>query len=235
MQSYAYQTTRGKVFLRAPRPTPNVVMIHGFKRRVDQLVSWAERIPDLGFVHLPGHGGAAPFAEANVEAWADGIGQAFAHFPKPPLIIAESLGAMVAMNVPATAIIAVEPLLSVDQLWPLHRTIRNARARGMVVEPELLSLFEQPFHWVLDRISVPTLVLAGDVPLLPERAVFPEPSLLTDEDFAAYAAHPRVTAARVAGGHTLLDVNPQGVMEAAAGFMTRHGYLAGTPAGAVTS
>jgi len=25
----------------------------------------------------------------------------------------------------------VEPLLSVDQLWPLHRTIRNARARGV--------------------------------------------------------------------------------------------------------
>lgn len=207
-------------------------MIHGFKRQISQLLSWSELIPELGFAYLPGHGGAEPLDEVSLGAWIDGLSQVFASFPRPPLIIAESLGAMVALNVPATAVIAVEPLLSVDRLWPLHRTIRSAQARGTVVEPELLSLFAEPFHWVLDRISAPTLVLAGDVPLLPERAVFPEPSLLTDEDFGAYAAHPLVTAARVPGGHTLLDINPLGVMAASAAFMARHGYLTGSQAAA---
>jgi hypothetical protein len=128
-------------------------------------------------------------------------------------------------------VIAVEPVLSVENLWPLHRTIRNARARGANISPELETLFSRSFHWALDRISAPTLLLGGAVPLLPERDVFPEPSLLTDEDFARYAAHPLVEEAhRIAHGHTLLDHNPEGVMTAAAGFMARHGYLEGRAA-----
>ena len=70
-----------------------------------------------------------------------------------------------------------------------------------------------------------TLVLAGSEPLLPERKTPYEPSLLTDEDFAAYARHPLVEAHRIAGGHTLLDHNPDGVMAASRDFMLRHGYL----------
>ena len=145
--------------------------------------------------------------------------------PQPPLLIAESLGALVAMSLPSRAVIAVEPPLSVDQLWPLHETIRRARARGVVIDPGLEALYEQPFHWVLERISAPTLVLAGLEPLMPPRKVQPEPSLLTDEDFAAFARHPLVEAHRIKGGHTLLDHNRDGVMAAAKGFMTRHGYL----------
>jgi len=136
-----------------------------------------------------------------------------------------SLGAIVAMSLPARALIAVEPLLSTDQLWPLHRTIRNARARGMEIEPAMVALFDRPFTWTLERIGAPTLVLAGSEPLLPERDTPHEPSLLTDEDFAAYAHHPLVEAHRIAGGHTLLDHNPAGVMAASRDFMLRHGYL----------
>ena len=148
-----------------------------------------------------------------------------AAFAEPPLIIAESLGAVLAMAIPYRALIAVEPPLSTHQLWPLHRTIRNARARGVEIDPALETLFDRPFNWALETIRAPTLVLAGLEPLLPERDVFPEPSLLTDEDFAAYAASPWVEAHRIAGGHTLLDRNPDGVMAAAATFMMRHGYL----------
>lgn len=217
------------MIISAAGPTPNVLLIHGFLRTPAQLQSWAGRIPDLGFLHLPGHGLAPAYPEVSVQTWADALGEVIGRWPRPPLIIAESLGAILALSVPARAVIAVEPVLSVENLWPLHRTIRNARARGASIPPELETLFSQSFHWVLDRISAPTLLLGGAVPLLPERDVFPEPSVLTDEDFALYAAHPLVEAAhRIAHGHTLLDHNPEGVMDAAAEFMARHGYLAGT-------
>lgn len=204
-------------------------MIHGFLRTPAQLQSWAGRIPDLGFLHLPGHGLAPAYPEVSVEIWwADALGEVLGRWPRPPLIIAESLGAILALSVPARAVIAVEPVLSVENLWPLHRTIRNARARGANIPPELETLFSRSFHWVLDRISAPTLLLGGAVPLLPERDVFPEPSVLTDEDFAIYSAHPLVEEAhRIAHGHTLLDHNPEGVMEAGAGFMARHGFWRG--------
>lgn len=225
MRNYTVVTGEGSVVFTAESAAPRVLMIHGFKRRASQLAPWRERIPGLGFVHLPGHSGAPAFAEVSLEAWIRGLGEMVAILPQPPLLIAESLGAIVAMALPGRAVIAVEPPLSTHQLWPLHRTIRNARARGMEIEPAMEALFAQPFTWVLDRIRAPTLVLAGTEPLLPERMTAHEPSLLTDEDFAAYAAHPLVEAHRITGGHTLLDHSPQGVMAAAAAFMTRHGYL----------
>jgi pimeloyl-ACP methyl ester carboxylesterase len=225
LPNYVVDTDEGRAVYTAETPTPRVLMIHGFKRQANQLRPWKELIPDLGFIHLPGHSGAPDFREVSLESWTRGLRQLVAVLPEPPLLIAESLGAMVAMNLPSRALVAVEPLLSVDQLWPLHQTIRNARARGMVIDPALESLFEHPFDWVLERISSPTLVLAGLEPLLPPRPTPYEPSLLIDEDFAAYASHPLVEAHRIPGGHTLLDHSRDEVMAAAAPFMARHGYL----------
>ena len=223
--NFHVQTPRGVIVYSAETQTPRVLAIHGFKRSANALLPWAKRIPGLGFVHLPGHSAAPNFDEVSVHAWIEGIQKLVETLPEPPLIFAESLGAIVAMSVTARAVIAVEPLLSTDQLWPLHRTIRNARARGVPISPEDAALFSEPFDWVPSAISAPTLVLAGSTPLLPERDVWPEPSLLTDDDFAIYSNHPLVEAHRIPGGHTLLDHSPEDVMAVAAGFMVRHGYL----------
>ena len=225
LRNYWIKSDKGYVVFSANSSSPRVLLIHGFKRQAMQLGGWGELIPGLGFVHLPGHSGTPKLTEVSIEAWIEGFRAMVAALPQPPLIIAESLGAIVALSIPSRAVIAVEPLLSVDQLWPLHRTIRRARARGDEIDPELEGLFEEPFTWVLERINAPTLVLAGDEPLLPERPTLREPSLLTDKDFEAYARHPLVEAHRIAGGHTLMGHNPQGVLEASRTFMIRHGYL----------
>ena len=222
MNNYRLDTAGGPVWFTAETAQPKVLMIHGFKRSVGQLRPWGARIEGLGFIHLPGHGGAPEVGEVSVAAWARGIGPMLATFERPPLLIGESLGAMVALCLPAKAVVAVEPLLSTDRLWPLHRTISAARSRGVEIGPEYEALFDRPYDWVLDRISAPTLVIAGSEPLLPERPVWPEPSLLTDEDFAVYARHPLVSACRIAGGHNLLDHNPDGVMQAMAPFLAEH-------------
>jgi pimeloyl-ACP methyl ester carboxylesterase len=187
-------------------------------------------IPDLGLVHLPGHSDAPDFAETSLACWIRGYREMLAVFPAPPLIIAESLGAVIAMALPARAVIAVEPPLSTERLWSARLAIQMRRAEGLEISAELAAMFDQSFHWVLDQIQAPTLVLAGMETELSSPSLAAPPSVLTDEDFAAYAAHPLVEAHRVAGGHALLRQNPEGVMAAASGFMTRHGYLTRPPA-----
>lgn len=197
----------------------DVVMIHGFKSSAKALYPWKDFIPNVGFFHLPGHGGAEEVGEVSVKAWIAALRHLVERLDKPPLIIAESLGAVVAINLPARALVAIEPVLTTDKLWPVHRRIRKAQSLGWDIGPDYIALFDQSYEWVLDKISVPTLVIAGQDPLLPEREVSPEPSLLTDEDYDRYATHPLVTALRIPGGHTLLDHNRDGVLAAIRPFM----------------
>lgn len=224
LQSYRFETPFGPIFYKSETPTPRVLMIHGFRRSPANLYPWRRRIPGLGFIHLPGHGGASELVNRSAPVWIAAIAELTTFLEAPP-ILAESLGAIVAMGVPARAVVAVEPPLSTHQLWPIQETARLLRLQGLDIREELEALFHAPFHWILDRIRAPTLVLAGDIPLLPPRALDYTPSVLTDADFAAFARHPLVEAHRLPGGHALLDENPDGVTAAAAGFMSRHGFL----------
>ncbi len=227
-------TGEGELVFTATHPDPRVLMFHGFMRQANHILHWRDLIEDIGFVHLPGHTSSPVLAETSIEGWIRAFREMTTIFSQPPLIIAESLGAIVAMSIPARAVIAVDPPLSVENLWPVPRAIRRARARGTEVSAELEAMFDAPFHWVLDRITAPTLLLAGTEPLLPERRIARSPpSILTDDDFAAYAAHPMVEALRIDGGHDLLVSDPAGVLAAASPFMARHGYpvVAGAAAG----
>jgi pimeloyl-ACP methyl ester carboxylesterase len=159
--------------------------------------------------------------EVSLEAWIDAWREALGRLPGPHYLIAESLGAMVAMCLPARAVVAVDPLLSVDQIWPQRRALVEM---GDSNPPAYRALFDHPFDWVLERISAPTLVIAGDEPLLPERATARPPSLLTDADLERYAAHPQVEALRIPGGHALLDENPGEVLALATAFFRQHGW-----------
>ncbi|HLZ74984.1 alpha/beta fold hydrolase [Phenylobacterium sp.] len=225
LKNYTVVTGEGEIVFTATHPDPRVLMFHGFMRQANHVLHWRDLIEDIGFVHLPGHTFSPVLAETSIEGWIRAFREMTTIFSRPPLIIAESLGAIVAMSIPARAVIAVDPPLSVENLWPVQRAIRRARARGTQVSAELEAMFDAPFNWVLDRISAPTLLLAGTEPLLPERRIDRSPpSILTDDDFAAYAAHPMVESRRIEGGHDLLAANPEGVLAAAASFMARHGY-----------
>jgi hypothetical protein len=226
LKNYTVNTSAGPVAFAAESPNPRVLAFHGFQRSADQLSGWLDRIPGLALVHLPGHSGFPALSDVSLPTWIAAFTEMTAVWDEPKPIIGESLGALIALSIPSKAVVAVEPLLSVDNLWPLRNTISRARAKGLEIGPEMERLFHAPFTWVLARIQSPTLVLAGDKPLLPPRDTPYEPSLLTDEDFAAYAGHPRVEAAlRIPGGHTLMTHGPDQVMAASAGFMARYGYL----------
>jgi hypothetical protein len=226
LQHFRFASSLGPVVLRAHRPAPRVVAIHGFARSTEALEPLADIVPDLGFLLLPGHNDAPAFANAaSVEAWTVGFAEFLSTYAEPPLLIGESVGAVIAMSVPSRAVVAVEPLLSVENLWPFHIAVQKARARGVPISPEFDTLFVSPFHAVLDQIRSPTLVIAAGDPLLPQRETRRTPSVLDDDDFAAYARHPLVEARRIEGGHALMSHNRQGVLDAAAPFMSRHGYF----------
>ncbi|THD78853.1 MAG: alpha/beta fold hydrolase [Phenylobacterium sp.] len=221
MMTYRVKTRRGEVGYIAKTQHPPVLIVHGFRRSPTHLRVLRDWIPDLGFIPLPGHGGAPQLDELSMEAWIEAWREAIPYAGPAPLLIGESLGAILAMSLPARAVVAIEPLLSVKDLWPQHKLIREAQARGTVIDPAEVALFERPYDFVLDNISAPTLVLAGDIPLLPERELEDPPSLLTDEDFARYAAHPLVEAHRIPGGHTLLNEDAAGIMERVIQFFAR--------------
>jgi pimeloyl-ACP methyl ester carboxylesterase len=230
MQTYVFETSRGPVAMVADGPRPDTLLIHGFRRSPAHLREWARRIPGAGLVALPGHGGTPELAEVSVEAWIAAWREALPQIGADLTLIGESLGAMVAMSLPARITVAVEPLLSVDDIWPQHEVMRRAKARGVDIGPAYEALFDRSYDWVLDRISAPTLVIGGDMPLLPQRPLPTAPSLLTDDDFARYAGHPLVEAHRIPGGHTLLDENPGDVVRLLRSFFARHGWRAGPPA-----
>ncbi len=224
LQSYQVLTPRGPVYLQAENLRPHILMIHGFMRHPGMLEAWRRLIPGVGFINLPGHGGAGDLDEVSVQAWIEGLDAIIDVLEgPPPLLVGESLGAIAALGMRARAVIAVDPILSTHQLWPQFALFKKMRAKGQPVRSAFEALFETPFHWILERIRVPTLVLAGDVPLMPQRSGVRLPSLLTDEDLALYAVHPLVEAVRIPGGHNLLDKNPLGVLEAAGPFVARHG------------
>lgn len=221
MPNYSITTSRGPVVFNADAPWPKVVAVHGFRRSIRDLFWWRSRLAGVGFLNLPGHGKAPELDEVSMAAWIDAWTQALRQWPDPPVIIAESLGAILAMSVPARGVVAVEPLLSVDNLWPQRVVIDMAARRGEPIDARYTALFDEPFDWVLDRISTPTLLIAGDEMLLPQRRLPRAPSLLTDDDFNAYAAHPLVEAHRIPGGHALMDDNPDAVVAMTEAFLQR--------------
>jgi pimeloyl-ACP methyl ester carboxylesterase len=211
MRRYLVHTSRGQVLFEGSSPSPRTILFHGFRRNPAHLHHWRRRLPSAAFGFLPGHGGAPDVDAVSVSAWAEAWREAFQTIGSPHTVIGESLGGLLAMCLPAQATVAVEPLLSTDSIWPQHETMRMARARGMEFTAAEEALFDKPYDWILDRISAPTMIIAGDVPLLPPRPLPTAPSLLTVADFERYAAHPKVTAARIPGGHALMDESPDEV------------------------
>jgi pimeloyl-ACP methyl ester carboxylesterase len=101
-------------------------------------------------------------------------------------------------------------------------SVERARQRGETIVADYDALFDRSYHWLLDRIGAPTLVIAGDVPLMPPRPLQNPPSAVTDEDFQLMANHPLVEAHRVRGGHAILDENPEEVATLINDFIRRN-------------
>ena len=212
MRNLVVETSRGTVVFRYGgwSEKPIAVMFHGFLRSADDLAAWSERLPDhnLLFAVLPWHN--APDVEGGLPGYVDAFAEAFRGFPSAAdLVVGESLGALIALGTPGRRVVAVDPFLTTAKLWPVHVMVRDRRKANPQAARSYEAIFDRKDHrFILDRIRSPTLVIGGDEPLMPPRFMPAPPSLLDEEDFAAFAAHPLVTALRISGGHALLHQAP---------------------------
>lgn len=213
VKPFSIDTPAGRIWYIADRPTPPVMLLHGFLREPHALLSLRDVAPDAGAFALPGHEGADVLSPISMRTWVDAFSSALSTWPAPPLLIGESLGGTLALALPAKGVLALDPPISTHHLWSVQVGVRRVIESGGDLSG-VLDVFSESFSWVLDRISAPSVVLASDEPLLPPRNAERAPSVLDDGDFAALASHPKVQAYRVAGGHALIDDNPTEVVAA---------------------
>jgi hypothetical protein len=135
-----------------------------------------------------------------------------------------SIGAVLALAVRAPSlrrIVAVEPPLRTQGLWPLQQALR-AQMAGRPADDPIAGLWRELFGLsatetagrdylaLVERLDLPVDVLLGGKPLEPQRALETFPSLVDETVRARLAASPRVRLhlARAAG-HNVVSAAPR--------------------------
>jgi pimeloyl-ACP methyl ester carboxylesterase len=213
IRNYFVRTPRGQVVFCAPAsvmqgPGPIVLLVHGAFRAASTLVAWRDRLPNVVFANLPGHGGAPMLDEVSLPAWTEALSAAIPRLPRPVLAVGESLGGLVALGLEGVAgVVAFDPFFRTDDLWPVRAASATAAAIGKSSPAAAILAPGQDYFSQLDRLSAPAEVVTGDVPLMPERPLARSPCLLEAEDLARLEGRVRVT--KIQGGHNLLDEAPE--------------------------
>jgi pimeloyl-ACP methyl ester carboxylesterase len=214
--------------LRSSRPL--VVMLHGALRHSGVLAGWVAQLePRFGvlLVDLPGHGRSPPCGTASVRSFAENIGDALEPFirNRPTLVVGESLGGLIALalggiNPPSVkGVIAADPPLTTAKLWHVVDALKSAKAAypdNRFIQEFARNIFgvgdggeaiERNYYPILGDLRIPGLVMTGDLPLFPRRAVNGTPCLLDDVDrwVIETVFSDKVTLTQVPGsGHLLL-------------------------------
>lgn len=221
---------------------PVVFAIPGVLSANEPLVNMGEGLgllADFCLMQLPSFAGAAvsscaiPDLSALV---AEVIETRFAG--RQVVLLGVSTGAVIALGVRASnlaRVVAVEPPLVTEGLWPLVeplrellRSSRDATTATFVLEAFGVSetgLVARDYRSVLDGLAAPVDVIVGDAPLNPQRELERFPSLVDEAERWRLAATPgvRMHLARDAGhnvvGHavrTVYDVLREACRRAAA-------------------
>lgn len=223
MKSQQYQTSRGPIVIRGEaEPSssrPLLFMIRGAFPNAAQLADLGGNFPDADFAWCDLPGMHSPFfAESSVAAFAAGIDEVLqTAFPERRVsILGLSIGGVVALHLKSSivrSVLAIDPPLTTDGLWPMHRWLLS--------NPALLT--GQLGDWVWNVFGVrpgqgwkrdyraairgprpPTEVLFASDSLQPVRRLERIPSLVGEGDRAAYLAQPSIRTTIVPGtGHDI--------------------------------
>jgi hypothetical protein len=197
--------------LHVDRPRPTLLVINGSwppRGFLHDLVSHFRGASVL-IANLPGMSGVFWSNQPNLADLTQGLEHAVRLLaPEAPIVaFGISTGNLLSLGLRAPNIrrrVAVEPFFQTKDLWPF---IANSRER-MLLNPssEGMARFlweyfgisadqaeNRDYRHLLDNIDVPTDVMVGRLPLLPQREVEVWPSFTTEEDRANLAANPLVT------------------------------------------
>lgn len=164
-------------------------------------------VADTAIVRLPG--AEAPLlADRSLPAFSRAVGelidQLFAD--RPVILMGVSIGATAALGVRSRhvrRIVAAEPILATEALWPLVQPLRGLlrkQPRKGPLHDLYWRLFgvafdrraPRDYRQVLEGLAVPTDVLLAGQPLEPERSISGFPSLVAAAERARLAAMPHV-------------------------------------------
>lgn len=130
---------------------------------------------------------------------------------RPVAVFGHSAGAVVAlgMRLPnIRRVIVTEPILRTGDVWPL-RAFRQAGWAGWerllwpLMGVDATRHEPRDYTHLLETLATPTLALLGDVPLMPERLLDHQPSLVDDETRRLLAEHPLIEVRTLPGGHSI--------------------------------
>jgi pimeloyl-ACP methyl ester carboxylesterase len=156
---------------------------------------------DVLRAHLPGNH-CPQLVATSIGAYAAAYTEALeaVALGRPVAVVGLSTGALVAMalrNRCVRALVAVEPPLLTEHLWPLDERLQRSTPEDAEFVWAVFGIGRGPivgrnYASVLESLSVPTTVLIGDIPLLPRRPLETIPSLVDDQARALLGRNPHV-------------------------------------------
>jgi pimeloyl-ACP methyl ester carboxylesterase len=198
------QTALGPVwFFGQPTGRPILLIITGAYADATLLDHTQRSFPDHDVLraHLPGNH-CPRLAVTSIDAFTAAYAEALEAVAsgRRVAILGLSTGALVAMGLRSPcvrAIVAVEPPLLTEQLWPLDERFQPATPKDAEFVWSVFGIGRGPIEGrnyapVLEGLSVPTTVLIGDIPLLPRRRLDIIPSLIDDQARALLDRNPHV-------------------------------------------
>jgi len=217
-----FQTSLGEIPLWGElsgfsRTRPLLLVIRGAFADFDQFEGLSAVLPhvDVALAHLPGM--HTPYLErSSIPAFAQAFDEAVAAaFPGRAVnVLGASMGGLVAMALkgPVRSIVGIDPPLSTATLWPLTELLRRKRTESAALADWIWQIFgvdgkrieNRDYRPLLKELNAPTRILLGSEPLAPERPLAELPSLVSEDDIAAYRANPKVNLRAVADtGHNI--------------------------------
>lgn len=204
LEETVFETEFGPIPLWAPpgafgRKRPLILCITGAWAEADDMTGLAAVLApewDVAVMRLPGNG-TPRLSETSVVAWGVAVDQLIetAAPDRPVVVSGLSVGALVALatrNRRIRRIIALEPPLSMDRIWPMTEGLQVF----LTERPEDRAFIETVFgvtdagpsalryHTLVEGARAPVEVMVGGAPLDPPRPIARYPSLVSEEDRA---------------------------------------------------
>lgn len=243
MERHSYHTRHGEIWLWGKPEAfagtgPLALFLLGaFNVEVRWPDDAAERLTEIAVLsaQLPGNHSPQPDAH-SIDAYAAAYAQVLAQLGRPAIIVGNSLGAVTALAIRSPhvrAIVALDPPLRTARLWPLipafREKLREAPDDARLAE-FLWNVFGVAPETVEDRdytdlalaVTVPTIVIMGGEPLMPERDAAILPSLLDEPERRRLQGVRLIERWIVNGaGHNIVDGGYSFVLDAVRKLMAR--------------
>ena len=163
--------------------------------------------------HLPGNHAPAT-RDPSIAGYAAAFSEVLDQLGRPAIVVGASIAGLAAFALRSPwlrGVVALDPPLLSEKLWPLAAFLRSKAA-----QPD-----QQAFIWnvfgiasnrsaardyrpLLEGLTVPAWVLFGSEALYPKRAFTEPPRLLDEPERALLAAHPKISIRLIEGiGHNV--------------------------------